>query len=374
MTASRDGSTTPRVSGLSRRRLLASLGGIGAVGAASGAGTFAYLSDRETLASNDIGTGTLDLLINGNPADGPVTLDVSGIDRGASGAETLDFRVQTNAARVWLATDCPEDDDLAEALDVRLAVDDRPVSGDWKSFAAFRRALVDGLRLDAGCLPPDEDVSVTLHWRLPGDVDDSLGGSRTEFAFRLYAEQCRHVPEVSARNPFAGRVCDESDEPEECPDCEEFGKADDIDGDLSVNDVVGLVDLPAGVGPHSIVVTDVEYKDGDEAVGVAFELADENGDPGPDVCRVEIKGGRKTSPYDISPPRPTIDKVLNAPESSGGDASGLAGISNVAIFVCIGDGSENKDNGPEAVEGDKPEAPGNSGNRNQSPGTNKEGN
>ncbi|WP_418283815.1 SipW-dependent-type signal peptide-containing protein [Halorubrum sp. DTA46] len=229
MTASRDrsGSDT-RVSGLSRRRLLSSLGAVGAVGAASGSGTFAYLSDRETLASNDIGTGTLDLLIDGAVVDGPIEITVSGIDRGASGAETLTLGVRTNAARVWLATDCPEHgDDLAAALDVRLTVDDRPVSGGWRSFAAFRRVFVDGLRLDDGCLPPDEGVPVTLHWRLPGDVDDSLGGSRTEFAFRLYAEQCRHVSEDDATgsNPFAGLgPCDELPECAVCEDGDRFAR------------------------------------------------------------------------------------------------------------------------------------------------------
>lgn len=221
MTASRDGSDTC-VSGLSRRRLLASLGVVGAVGAGSGAGTFAYLSDRQTLASNDIGTGTLDLLIDGDAVDGPVEITVGGIHRGESGTETIRLGVRTNPARVWLATDCPDQgDDLAAALDVRLTVDDRPVSGGWRSFAAFRRAFVGGLRLDDGCLPPGEAVPVTLHWRLPSDVDDSFEGLRTEFAFRLYAEQCRHVSEddVAGSNPFAGIA--PCDEPPDCAVCED---------------------------------------------------------------------------------------------------------------------------------------------------------
>ena len=229
MTPSGDGSgSDTRVSGLSRRRLLASLGAVGAAGAASGSGTFAYLSDRETLASNEIGTGRLDLLIDGAPVDGPVALDVDGIDRGASGAETLALRVRTHAARVWLATDCPAPgDDLAAALDVRLTVDNRPVSGGWRSFAAFRREFVDGLRLDDGCLPPEVDVPITLRWRLSGDVDDSLAGSRTEFAFRLHAEQCRHVSEDDAAgsNPFAGVApCDEPSDCAVCADGDRFAR------------------------------------------------------------------------------------------------------------------------------------------------------
>ena len=229
MTASGEGSeSAARTSGLSRRRLLASLGAVGAVGAASGSGTFAYLSDRETFASNEIGTGRLDLLIDGAPVDGPVALDVGGIDRGASGAETLALRVRTNAARVWLATDCPAPgDDLAAALDVRLTVDDRPVSGGWQSFAAFRQEFVNGLRLDDGCLPPEVDAPITLRWRLPSDVDDSLAASGTEFVFRLYAEQCRHVLEDDATgsNPFAGVApCDEPSDCAVCADGDRFAQ------------------------------------------------------------------------------------------------------------------------------------------------------
>jgi|AntRauMinimDraft_4_1070384.scaffolds.fasta_scaffold00663_3 predicted ribosomally synthesized peptide with SipW-like signal peptide len=334
-----DRSGSRHASGVSRRRLLAGLGGVGAVGMASGAGTFAYLSDRETLASNEIGAGTLELqlLIGDQPIEGPVTLDVSGIDRGASGDNTVNLRIRTNPARVWLATDCPKHgDDLAEALEVRLTVDSRSVSGSWQPFASFRRSFFDGLRLDDGCLPPDVDVPVTLHWRLPADVDDSLEGLRTEFTFELYAEQCRHVSEDEAAtsNPFAGRVCDGPDEPEECLSCEEFGKADDIDGSLEIDDVIDLVELPSDVGPHSIVITDAEHKDDGEAVGVAFDLVDGDGNPGPDICRVEVKGGPNTKPYDIEPPRSVIGEILQAPEAPGSSTAGLAGISNVVIFVC----------------------------------------
>ncbi|MFO8115676.1 MAG: SipW-dependent-type signal peptide-containing protein [Halorubrum sp.] len=205
-----DGPIPGSPSGMSRRRLLASLGGVGAVGMAGGAGTVAYFSDRETFASNDVDTGSLELQLTDDSVDGPVTFDVSGIDRGASGESTVDLRVRTNPARVWLATDCPDHDDrLAEALDVRLTFAEESVSGGWQSFAVFRRSLFDGLRLDDGCLSPDVPAPLTLHWRLPADVDASLDGSRTTFAFELYAEQCRHVSETDAdrSNPFEGRVC-----------------------------------------------------------------------------------------------------------------------------------------------------------------------
>ncbi|TKX76736.1 hypothetical protein EXE53_30265, partial [Halorubrum sp. SD626R] len=106
-----------RSSGLSRRRLLAGIGGVGAVGMASGLGTGAYLSDRVTFANNGFGAGTVELTVGDGVADG-VVVDVSGIDRGPEGrvTETFPVGVRTNPARVWLAAECPDDDALAAAL------------------------------------------------------------------------------------------------------------------------------------------------------------------------------------------------------------------------------------------------------------------
>lgn len=53
MTLGDDGAGRP--SEMSRRRLLAGIGGIGAAGMASGLGTGAYLSDRETFPNNGFG-------------------------------------------------------------------------------------------------------------------------------------------------------------------------------------------------------------------------------------------------------------------------------------------------------------------------------
>ncbi|GGM67158.1 putative ribosomally synthesized peptide with SipW-like signal peptide [Halarchaeum rubridurum] len=56
---------------LTRRKLLAGLGTIGAAGAASGAGTFALFSDSEASTGNEIDMGTMDLVVrDGDSGDG----------------------------------------------------------------------------------------------------------------------------------------------------------------------------------------------------------------------------------------------------------------------------------------------------------------
>ena len=342
----RDGAGDRRSAfGLSRRRLLAGLGGLGAVGAASGAGTSAYFTDAASFAGNDIGSGEVGILIDGDPApNGTLSFSVDGIRRGGdSRTETYEVAVHDNAARLWLAAECPKSDEhLADALEVNVRVNGESVTVGWRTLAVVLRHLVDGERIDDGCLEVGESLDLEIAWRLPDDVDDSFADTSASLTLRLYTEQCRHVSESAAKhsNPFAGRVCDESERPEECPHCEPFGKADDIDGDLSVGEEIDLVELPPGVGPHSIVITEVEYKDdGDEAVGLAFDLIDEDGDPGPDVCKVAIKGGEDTKPYDVTPPQSVVEEVLQAPENASGKP---AGISNVVISVCVDDGLESE--------------------------------
>ena len=205
--------------GLSRRRLLASISGVGAVGLASGLGTGAYLSDRETFPNNGLGAGTVELLVNGELTNGTVAVAVSGIDRGDSGDETFEIGARTNPVRVWLATECVANNGLARELEVDVRVDGTSVTGRYRPLAAVRDDLFDGERIDDGCLDPDPEdaIRVAVYWRLPAGATD-VGGQTADLTFRLYAEQCRHTTEADAEaaNPFAGRVCDEN----RCVPCE----------------------------------------------------------------------------------------------------------------------------------------------------------
>lgn len=340
-------------SSLSRRSLLAALGGIGAVGAASGAGTFAHFSDTGSFAGNEIGAGEVDIDLSCEPRgncsveDGHVTFAVDHINRGGGGRETFTVDVQTNPARLWLGTDCPPAfDPLGDAIEASLKVRDE---SSWfalssGTLAGIQRHLADGFRLDNldgdACLDPEgEPLQIVLDWSLPADAPDGAAREPTSFGFQLYTEQCRHVSETTAEqsNPFAGlRSCAEPPEP--CPECTFGGKVDDVEGDISVSDPADPTTwLPIDEGPLAgeafLLVTDVRYKDGDEAVGVRFELVDANGTPFGDLCEVRIKGGPTAKRYPIEPPSYDTAKVLLSPDGPGN--SGRREISNIQIDVCV---------------------------------------
>ena len=374
MTRRRDGGHGSAGSGrLSRRRLLAGLGGVGALGAASGAGTFAFLTDAEALPNNTVGSGEVALDVscsehNGaascTVSDGLVSVEIDGIDRGSNGAEPFEISVLTNPARLWFATVCPDPDlaafdPLGDALSVSLVVGNGGASTLFSgSLSALREAFVDGLRIDdldgEACLSPGETIDVTLYWELPIDASSAAAGRETGFEFQLYTEQCRHVSEDDAvgSNPFAGRgPC--AERPEPCPECEFGGKADDIEGEVSIsdpNDPGTWLSIDEGplAGEAFLFVTDVEYKDGDEAVGVRFDLVDADGNAFGDLCEVRLKGGPTTERYPIEPPNPDTGSVLLTPDGPGN--SGRRGISNIEVDVCV-DGER------EPEEPDDPDEP-----------------
>ncbi|WP_066415729.1 DUF7467 domain-containing protein [Halorubrum aethiopicum] len=353
MTADGSGRGGSGLADLSRRRLLAGLGGLGAIGAASGAGTFAYFSDEETLPRNEIGAGEVELDVSCSDSNGGNCTVSNGtvsytpenpIDRGDSGYVTFDVSVRTNPARLWFATTCPPTrDPLGNALEVSLYIEgDEEFSG---SLSELRREFAGGLRIDdldgGACLDPEGDaLEIELAWELPEDAPAAAAGQTTAFEFQLYTEQCRHVSEDDAAgsNPYA--VFGPCDEPEpKCVDCDDGGKADGIDGNVDIsdsNDISTWLTIDEGplAGDAYLFVTDVEYKDGNEAVGVGFELVDENGDPAGRLCEVRIKGGNDTKPYPIEPPSNDTGEILYSPENNGGNP---AGISNIQIDVCVDD-------------------------------------
>ena len=232
MTADGTGSTGGRPSGLTRRRLLAGLGGVGAVGMASGAGTFAHFSDAEAFADNAFGAGEVDIDLALDAScrgcvvgdDGRVHFEFADIDRGDSGRNVLSVDVQTNPSRLWLGTQCPPvPDRLGDAIEATLTAGDFSRTG---SLSDLRRKFAGGLRLDDldgdACLDPTSDpLEIVLDWRLPPGTPDRVAGSETSFDIHLYAEQCRHVSEDAAveSNPFtAFAPCDE---PPACVVCED---------------------------------------------------------------------------------------------------------------------------------------------------------
>ncbi len=204
---------------ISRRRILAGLGGVGIVGAVSGAGTYALLTAEESFGGS-IRSGTLSVdvdcdrcLVDG---DG-VSVALGGIDRGDSGTETLVFTVETNPARLWLGSDCPPAvDPLGDVLLVTLQYDG--VTFESGTLAAVRRSLRSGALLGEECTTPGETVELDIEWELPFDAPDAVADEQTSFEFAFVGTQCRHTDSTGGDNPFAGTPpCGETEDCLPCP-------------------------------------------------------------------------------------------------------------------------------------------------------------
>ena len=367
-------------SGLSRRRLLAGIGGVGAVGMASGLGTGAYLADRETFRDNIFGAGEVGLTVNDELTDGAVTVGPFAVDRttfdGRPDPERFEIGASANPVRVWLGTRCPDGNPLGDALEVEVVVDGESLTDGYRPLVEVKRLLATGRRIDDGCLeagPDGGSIAVEVAPYLPADSPD-VGGEETDLTVRLYAEQCRHVTEAAANapgtNPFADIVCEGSEA--DCLECVELGKADFGESTAS-GDVLPLEMLLDGAGPHEIEVTEIETKDDGEVVGVAFALRDADGNPGPDMCTLAIKGGPDRDPESvgIDPVSSETGAVVFAPLNP---VNGKRyGISNVTVGVCAGedehgDGNETGSGGESDENGETGNGGKNGGTENGTPG------
>lgn len=374
---------------LSRRAILASLGGIGVAGAVSGGGTAALFTDRSEFGGQILaGNVVLDVNCDSCVADGDaLSFAFAGIDRGERGVETLQLAVETNPARVWLRTQCPSTiDPLGEALVVSLSAAGSVLASG--SLSDVRRDLHAGVRLDSDCLEPGDRIELSLEWALPNGTPDSVAGSMTSVSFSLFAEQCRHVGDATATNPYVGAVpCEEGG----CPACELLGKFE-FDGGTQRFEVGERYPLDTPEGSYYLAVTDVE-NDGNESTCVAFEL-DRTDGPTPPMCRVDIGSGRNCRPgapsrggspngkrYEFEPPRNdtggtlctrTFEEIDAGCDEQGGpsgppgppgnngpsnqdnatsDDGRQPAISNVAVYVCVSD-DDSDDSADASADGD----------------------
>ncbi len=202
---------------LSRRRVLAAVGGIGTAGAIAGAGTAAFFSDRGRF-TNALAAGTITIGVDCDACsiiDDRLSFSFDGIDRGEGDTVTISLAIETNPARLWLRTVCPPaSDPLGDALEVDVRMDGATLAAD--SLTAVSRSLATGTQLE-GCTEPGTSIDLELAWELPADVPDALAGETTAFTVELVAEQCRHVDEESVVDPFAGVA--PCDEPPTCLSC-----------------------------------------------------------------------------------------------------------------------------------------------------------
>jgi hypothetical protein len=208
---------------------------------------------------------------------------------------------------VWLATDCPDGDSLGNALEVEVVVDGESVTDGYRPLAAVERDLATGVRIDAGCLDPDDDpIVVEVAPYLPADSPD-VGGETTDLVFRLYAEQCRHVSEAEANapgaNPFAGVACEQT-----CVPCEKSGDEGDevrigtlklryLGGDPATVVVVATSGGAGGVGNGGTIVFDGEVApQGTFVVDGADAGTNTSGWIGPNIFLDDGAGGESEAP------------------------------------------------------------------------------
>lgn len=333
------------IRGVTRRRLLYAVGAAGTAGTVGGLGTAAFTSDRERLSGLSLSAGSLDLSIEceGDTCtvadDNTVTVTLADVLPGESGAEQFSLSLDGNPGWLWLGASCPGTG-LAEALDVSVTYD-RGCDGSVEESVSgtLREVLLElrqGIRLGDECLSPDEQACVDFEWRFPNESGVvEYEGDSLEFEFRFYTLQCRHND--GSRSPVEAPPCEGT--PTATPttsehyglsyievwgctndgtpcNCEKLGKIElgdayvnacstlQTDG-ISENHIEsGIYDLPVDDDcedtGYDIRITDTTEQDG-ETVAVAFDLLTDTGDPGPDVCKVVLKGGAGggTVTYDI---------------------------------------------------------------------------
>lgn len=390
--------------GLSRRQILAAMGGIGAAGLTAGVGTSATLRVGNQTSHSiqagivDIATDCEDCTIDGNG----VSFTLGEIEPGRHGETEFQLTVpdDSNAVRLWMHTHCPSAvDPLGEALEVQLFVQDcesirimgstfrnrrrlAPESG-WLTLSEFREELTEGIRIDDPedpCFGPGTERCLLLRYRLASDADWAVA-AKTELEFVFAAQQCRHVEErTTLESPLGSEECPELD----CPDCVELGKLDVENDRLEAGKR-----YPLDAEGYEIEILSTTAKtDGEstETVCAAFRLLKDGSerDASP-ICRVAVGGGvpqgvgggggsgppdntggplasdphpsdseARVVSYDVEPPLTRTRGKLcavhgedkSAPESVP-DGERPA-ISNITVFVCA-DGSDEPADDPECV-------------------------
>ncbi len=333
-----------------RRSLLASIGGVGAFGAA-GAKTLASLSDGEEL-SNALEAGRVDVDVTCDDCtvgDGRLQLGLGSISPGESNSKTIQLSVPkgTNSVRLWFRTECPPvSDPLGAALETRVTVrpgcDDAkqwyPLGDEWIQFTELRRELHDDVRLDNPddpCLEAGEQLCLDFEYRLPESATGVIG-AETGLAVEFYAQQCRHVPENEVESPFPDEACPVA----ECPDCVKLGKLD-VTGDQLEP---GVYDFDEQYGEFEgdetyelkvFTVTNKEEGNTEETVCASVGvLKDGSESDAPLICKVAVKGGNATATYDIDPPLTRTRSEVCADTEGTDDPGELPAISNLTVYVC----------------------------------------
>lgn len=198
----------------SRRRLLQAVGVTGALGAAGGTATGAYLSDWEPFSGNLIGTGELTLELATDQAgdagslgsfsdddfrtDGTVEVGFPDIEPGGTGVLRVGHRLSDDRGRIWMQVTSSSDTDLGAYIDVNLVR--RPMCDGGESTPLYQGTLDELVTAYAnGDLITDNCVQgrwcLDLEWTFRVEEDDDVADLSEESlscSLDFTAVQCRH--------------------------------------------------------------------------------------------------------------------------------------------------------------------------------------
>jgi len=291
---------------LNRRRLLLALSTVGTVGALTGRGAAAYLTDRETLADNRMVAGAVTLSVDGVDTARTTlgfTIDDYGFQNRDEATVCLGLDEASNPAWVWIRA-CPVAD-IADALEARLVVDGATVYMD--SLPDLLSELADGVLLSelagVGRVPsePGDDGTTCLTLAVwapetlasdPDTVRALKAASPFTVTLDAYAEQSRHVP--TPRRPIGGLNPSFT-----FPACEPTSRREREDGGpgSAISNVSLCTSTP--LDPAAITLTTLDPDTGADATGPVtepFAVRIESAEP---IQYAVVGGGGEFRRFDV---------------------------------------------------------------------------
>jgi hypothetical protein len=293
---------------LNRRRLLAAISTVGVVGALTGRGAAAFLTDRETLADNRMTAGSVTLGLDGDDTQRTAlafTVDDYGFEHRDEETVCLGLGDESNPAWVWIRA-CPGDP-RQDALDARLIVDgERAYAGslggllDYLSGTDGGGVLLTDLVGDGEPVTPGAEGAVCLTIAVwapraladdPGTVRALKAASPLAVTIDAYAEQTRHVP--TPRRPVAGENPSFA-----FPACEPTGgdEGDEAGDGFAISNVSLCTSTPVDPGEITWTVRDPETgADVTGTVDEAFVVTVTSPEP---IQYVVVKAGLEFRQFD----------------------------------------------------------------------------
>lgn len=198
----------------SRRRLLQAIGVTGALGAAGGTATGAYLSDWEPFSESLIGTGELTLELATDQAsdveslqsfsendfrtDATIEVGFPGLEPGDSGVLRVGHRLRDDPGRIWMQAESSSATDLGAYIDVELL--QRPACDGGESTLLYQGTLdelvtayANGDLITNNCVQGRWCLDLEWTFRVEEDEDAAdLSEQSLSCSLDFTAVQCRH--------------------------------------------------------------------------------------------------------------------------------------------------------------------------------------